>query len=79
MATSTCPKCEGTSFEVKQTAPSGSNFYLWLVQCSSCGAVVSSHEADNIGALLEAHKKSLGKIEERLSRIEHALNVLANR
>lgn len=79
MATSTCPKCGRSSFEVKQATPLGSNFYLWFVQCSFCGAVVASQEADNIGALLADHKKLLKDLESRLERVEHLLRQLVSR
>jgi ssDNA-binding Zn-finger/Zn-ribbon topoisomerase 1 len=51
MATSTCPKCNSTRFEVKENSPSGSNYRLAFVQCSSCGCVVGVLDFVNIGDL----------------------------
>jgi predicted nucleic-acid-binding Zn-ribbon protein len=39
MATSTCIKCSGTSFEVKEQSPKHSNYKIMFIQCSSCGGV----------------------------------------
>jgi len=50
MAFSSCPKCGNTFFEVDIKEPSGSNFKLLFVQCSSCGSVVGTMDYYNIGA-----------------------------
>jgi len=60
MATSTCPKCSSTSFESKTLSPSGSNFKVVTVQCSSCGAVVGVTDYYNTALLLEKIAKKLG-------------------
>jgi hypothetical protein len=53
MAISTCIKCEGTRFELKE-APSmgGTNYKYQLVQCAKCGGVVGVLDYFNIGAIL---------------------------
>ncbi|MGU7844119.1 hypothetical protein ACV22V_32285 [Burkholderia sp. AW33-5] len=60
MATSTCPKCDNTSFETKTISPYGSNFKVNTVQCRSCGAVVGVMDYYNTAVLLEKIAKKLG-------------------
>lgn len=62
MTTSTCPKCENHTFEVKSAEPRGSNFVLFFVQCAICGAVVGVLEANNIGALLIKQNEAIKRI-----------------
>lgn len=60
MATSTCVKCESTRFELKQAKITGAAFILFFVQCASCGGVVGTVEAENIGAKLDKLARKLG-------------------
>jgi len=60
MATSTCPKCGGYTFESKEATPYNSNFVLSFVQCRMCGCVVGVMDAMNIGAELQLIKRKLG-------------------
>jgi hypothetical protein len=62
MATSTCIKCGGTQFEVKENSPKKSNFKLLFVQCSSRGGVVGVMDFYNIGAELQTIKGALERI-----------------
>lgn len=62
MARSTCPKgnCGGTSFEVEEQSPHGSNFKFYFVQCQTCGAVVGVMDYFNISYLIKKLAKSIG-------------------
>jgi hypothetical protein len=60
MAMSTCVKCGGHYFEVKENSPNGSSFKLMFIQCSSCGGVVGVQEFYNTGALVQRLAKKLG-------------------
>jgi hypothetical protein len=60
MAISTCIKCGGTFFEVKEAEPKFSNFKLLFVQCSTSGGVVGVMDFYNIGADLQEIRKHLG-------------------
>lgn len=60
MATSKCPKCEGTRFEIQIVSPTHSNYKLTFVQCASCGTVVGVLDFFNIGSLLQNLAKKLG-------------------
>ena len=68
MATSKCPHCENSSFELKEVSPSNSNFKLYFVQCRSCGAPFGVTEYMNTSAMLE-------KQNEAIRRIASAVNV----
>jgi hydrogenase maturation factor HypF (carbamoyltransferase family) len=60
MATSTCPKCTSTSFEIKTNEPKGSRYKIHFIQCSSCGAVVGTMEYYDTANLLDKIGKKLG-------------------
>jgi predicted nucleic-acid-binding Zn-ribbon protein len=61
MALSTCVKCGGSSFEISHVSPTGSNFKLMFIQCSSCGGVVGVMDFYNIGQSLHDLAKKLGR------------------
>ncbi len=60
MATSSCPKCDGTTFEMKEGKVEKSVFRLMFVQCKSCGAVVGVTEYFNTSGMLQKLAKKLG-------------------
>lgn len=60
MAMSTCVKCGGHRFEVKENEPTGAMFKLLFIQCSGCGGVVGVTEYFNIGATLGIIADKLG-------------------
>lgn len=60
MATATCIKCSGTSFEVKEHSPKSSNYKLMFVQCTSCGGVVGVTDYFHTATLLERIAKKIG-------------------
>ena len=53
MAMSRCPKCENSSFELKEASPRGSSYKFNFIQCASCGAVVGVADYWNVPILLE--------------------------
>ena len=59
MAQSTCPKCDNHYFEVVENTPRNSNFKLFFVQCTKCGAVVGTQEYAHIGNLIMKLAKKL--------------------
>jgi hypothetical protein len=60
MATSTCVKCEGKRFEIKEVSPNGATFKYYFIQCASCGGVVGVTDFYNIGAALKKLATKLG-------------------
>lgn len=60
MATSTCPKCTSTKFELKTSEIEGARFNVNLIQCASCGAVVGVVDYYNVPNLLEKLAVRLG-------------------
>ncbi len=62
MAKSTCIKCEGTKFEIKDLAVTGAKFRLFAVQCASCGGVIGLQESHNTAGLLLAQNAAIKKI-----------------
>lgn len=66
VAMSKCPHCSSTSFETTVQTPSGCNYALVFVQCSSCGAPFGV-----LGYYNEFDK--LIAIEDRIKKIERRL------
>ena len=66
MAEPKCPKCDGTTFELKEHQPQESRFKLMFVQCAECGAVVGAMDFFNVGHLLYKHGEALKKIAEKM-------------
>ena len=60
MATSKCPTCESSRFEMVEMSPGGSRFKVMAVQCSSCGSVVGVTDFYNTASLLEKIAKKIG-------------------
>jgi uncharacterized Zn finger protein len=59
MATSKCPSCSSTSFELKEANIRYCNYVHYFIQCSSCGAVVGSIPFMNTQDLIERLAKKL--------------------
>jgi ribosomal protein S27AE len=65
VAKPTCPNCGSTSFQNTDMMPTGSNFLLNFIHCSSCGAVVGVMDFHNIGEQIKDLARALGvKIPE---------------
>ncbi len=60
MAISTCIKCGGMLFEIKEAEPRDSQFKLIFIQCAMCGGVVGVIDFYNLGSELQLIKKKLG-------------------
>ena len=67
MATSKCPKCEGTVFETATYTPAGSSLALTFVQCASCGSVLGAFRGPDIGAEMSRMK---AQVEESLQGLK---------
>lgn len=63
MASSTCVRCGGTSFEVVKLVPKESKFILLSVQCESCGGVAGVMDYYNLGDLLMMIRADLKRLE----------------
>jgi hypothetical protein len=72
MAVSTCVKCASHSFELTPLTPIGESKKLALVQCSQCGTPVGVMDPTT-GPQIEALRKQIADIDERLNRIAKAL------
>ena len=62
MAMSQCPKCAHTSFELKQTRVQDSNYDLYFVQCSKCGAPFGVIEGRNTTDMFMEQNRLLNQI-----------------
>ena len=61
MATSKCPRCEGTSFEIVEAKRlKDANFRMNFIQCSSCGTVVGVTSFHDVSSLLIKLAERLG-------------------
>lgn len=60
MATSTCVKCGGHSFEMVEQEPKNATYKFHFVQCTSCGGVVGVTDFYNVPQMLIRLGKKLG-------------------
>jgi hypothetical protein len=80
MAIPTCPHCKATHFDVTENEPYGSNYKIFIVHCTGCGAPIGPMEYVVTGVLLANQEKQLATIQQsvsaldtRIRRIEQAL------
>ena len=66
MATSNCPRCENTSFEVQILDIERAHFKHLCVQCARCGSVVGVLDFYNVGNMLLAQNKAIRAIAEKV-------------
>lgn len=82
MALSTCGKCGGHSWEIKETEPRGSSVKWYFVQCSGCGVpvgVVDYYPNSTAIKRIEALEKELKSVHSDLGSIDHNLRVIAQK
>ena len=70
MATSTCPNCEGHTFERGLITPLRERRAVPVLQCAKCGTVVGTLEQE---AIVEGLQKQIAAIDAGLRRIVKAL------
>jgi hypothetical protein len=78
MATSTCPKCNSTQFEMKEHSPRNAKFNLEFVQCASCGAVVGVMGYFNIGSETQDLKKQINDLGASVDSVGRLIEGLVN-
>jgi hypothetical protein len=66
MPQSTCIKCGGHNFELRELKVAKAKFKLFAIQCSSCGGVIGMQEYMNTSALLLQQNKALRQIGAKL-------------
>jgi len=76
MATTKCPKCSHTAFEVVSNTPEGSKFKIDFVQCKSCGTPVAAIDFYNTGSLLLEQREHIIGIAKQLSAVQQTLEYL---
>jgi hypothetical protein len=61
MATSTCVKCDGSTFEMVEQKHIRGTAWKWMfIQCTGCGGVVGVVDYFNVGAALQKIAAKLG-------------------
>ena len=78
MALSTCVKCGGGLFELREAEPRDSNYKFIYVQCSGCGGVAGVTEYFNTGQLLTKLEKDLKDLRGVVDAVEHNVRVIAS-
>ena len=73
MATSTCAKCGGHSFERALLTPIGEDRKLAIVQCANCGTVIGALDPAS-STLIEGLQKQIAAIDAGLVRIVKTLS-----
>lgn len=77
MALSRCMKCGNGFFEVVEKEPSGSNFIVMFVQCSSCGNPIGVMDYFNIGSIVNKLEQRLEILETQCANIDHNIRIIA--
>jgi hypothetical protein len=72
MAISTCIKCGGHGFELALFTPLGGSHKLTMVQCAECGTPAGLLDPA-MSPEIDALKRQIADIDERLGRIAKAL------
>ena len=68
MATSKCVKCDNTSFEMVENAPSGSRFKVMFIQCNRCGCVIGVTDYNNTSSELADITKKLNEFSTKMNQ-----------
>jgi hypothetical protein len=69
VAKTTCPKCNGSFFEIATISPIGGRFKKTVIQCTSCGTPIAASDFLNVGEQTEKILERLDEIERRLKQI----------
>ena len=73
MAQSTCMKCGGTDFELKDITPEKGGHRYRAVQCAHCGGVIGLVEYEHTGGFLRSIERQVVALEKRLKDISRKL------
>jgi hypothetical protein len=60
MAVSTCIKCGGKIFELREIEPKDAKYKFFAFQCASCGGVAGIVDYKHVPTLLQKISKKLG-------------------
>ena len=72
----TCGKCGNHSFRIEKGEPSGSNFYIYYVQCISCGNPVGVLEYANSAAMIEGIEKKINNLVNEIQQISYDISYI---
>jgi hypothetical protein len=73
-----CGKCDGAAFRVQEISPSGAQYKLYTVQCSSCQTPIGITDYYNLGSLLKLQEKAIAGLESKLDAMTHTMNQMAH-
>jgi len=78
MAMSSCPKCQGHTFDLVTAEPRGSNYKQNFIQCSQCGTVVGVTDFYDSGVQLRVQDQKIETIQSSLKKLERAVGQIAH-
>ncbi len=73
MATSTCAKCGGHSFDIMLSELASDRYRRNLVQCASCGTPIGVLESSNTSAQLDDLKKQVKAVATVIEELKHGV------
>jgi hypothetical protein len=80
MAITKCPHCEGTFFEIKESAPQGAAYKAIFIQCSGCGAPFAAQDYYNLGALLKEQEAKIAelfqKVDQKFDQLDYQIRAI---
>jgi uncharacterized Zn finger protein len=74
MATSACPTCQNTTFEMVTATPAHALFTILFVQCVQCGAVVGTMTCNDAGVLADSIQHQVADVKQKIDQIENQLD-----
>ena len=69
MATSKCPSCGSTSFEVVEKDLPNFKYKMLFIQCAPCGSVVGTTTYFDAGMLAKQNQKAMEELKKEVASI----------
>jgi len=79
MALSTCIKCGGTTFELRQAEPAGAMYVVVYLQCMSCGGVAGITDYFDIGTVVKQMEAEVKSLQEAVQARDYNVRAIASR
>lgn len=76
MALSSCSKCNGGSFEMKESSVSHATYRILFIQCSSCGCVVGTQSYFDAGFLAKKNQEAIAGLSQQLAQVQTQISAI---
>lgn len=73
-----CAKCGGGFFELQTIEPSGSNFKINVIQCSSCGAPIGLVDYYDTHSSIEKTNQKIERLHNEVNQLGYDITNIRN-